>query len=109
MKSSSTKLVSAKAIADQRLNQRPLLPKFKTKEGWRAGLSFGIVSKPRQMYLETKVRVDPISMWEWAKGAKKQRIDPTSILSIIFPLIFFVVSISPNLIELLGSVNRNLM
>jgi hypothetical protein len=61
------------------------------------------------MYLETKVRLDPNSIWEWANGAKKKRIDPTSILSIIFLLILFLTSMSPNLIELLGSVNRNLM
>ena len=108
MKSSSTKLVSTKAMADQRLHQRPLSPKFRVKEGWRDGLLFGIVSKPRQIYLETKVTFELTWVSETAGEADRQRIDANRKESMIFLLILFTRNISPNLIELLGSVNLNL-
>ena len=108
MRSSSTKSVSAKAMADQTLNQRPLSPKFKVKEGWTAGLSFRIISEPRNMYLETTVRFELVCISEKAGEVKKKRIAVTRILPSILPLNLFDISTFANLTEVVGSVNANL-
>jgi hypothetical protein len=79
------------------LNQGPLLPKFRAKEGWTDGLLFGIVSKPRQIYLETKVTFELICTWGDTGEAKKKKIDPAMIDSMIFLSIFFSRNILSNL------------
>jgi hypothetical protein len=95
-------------MADQALNQRPLSPRIKVKEGWTAGLSFRIISEPRKMYLETKVRFELVCISEGAGEAKKNRMPVTRISPSILPLNLLDISTLANLTEVLDSVNANL-